>query len=990
MASRSARRSIHAVSARVIVFAAIILMSLGFTQGVASAAPAQGQLPKNMPTPPFTECPAVGYNTSCSLLINVTPGATDVLQDVNATTSSDPTPGTYDGDDDTLLGIVNNTSSPISQISLSSSTLPIFGFDGDGICENPNSTSGLPGLPASDCADVNTVDTTGYGGPNSYFTGISTDLMSGTVNFIVPIPPGGSTYFSLEDPITPVDIVPPTSLTTSLSGGGQSGTSITVPPNTAVTDAATLSGTNATIATGTVTYNVYSDASCTTAVSTGTPETVSGGVVPSSSPLKLSAAGTYYWQAFYTSGDTNNGSSMSTCGSEIETVKAASGSIEVCKTGNVSNPTPAGFPYSINGGATFYVGVGQCVTQAVTAGENLVTELLDPTGASVLQSIKVAPTTANIVHKVKNSKSQAGYAKVDVSSGADVTVTFKNEPATGQLKVCKIAGSSVLNGQYFSFTEQAGGTIVGPFSVQAEPASAPLNCGGLTSYPVGTVVNIAEAATPNVTVTNVTGATWTGGQDATATVQPGGTTVVTYTNSTTPPPPNPGYLEICKTVGDSFVGAGPWNFTISGNGITPISQSVLAGQCSGDVPLLAGDYTVTESFSSPDYVSSIKGDPTAPVSTNLANGSGVFAVSAGTPETATFTNKTLTSQVKVCKTLPDNEADAPLSGTTFDFNVSDVVGTQTVPVIAPAIGQTACTIDPVSLPLGSQATITEQAQANVAVTGVQVIPASANGSGTTSTSADVIVVPGIASASFTNEALGYVEVCKTAADASTSGVTFNFSVNGGSSFPVVAGQCSAPFQVPAGTATVQELETNPNFYLQSVTAEGYPEGNALISGPTSNGTVTVAVPFGGVGNETVVTYTDAVQKGQFKICTQESSPDANLAGQSFTYNYSVTDDGVTPSGSVTLTEPASPGITCSGLITGVPVVNPLADGGGVPQVTITSVAPTVTDVNVTGITYGGNGKVLSSPSLPSAFPATQIYSIGAGANVSTFTNGRTA
>jgi hypothetical protein len=379
------------------------------------------------------------------------------------------------------------------------------------------------------------------------------------------------------------------------------------------------------------------------------------------------------------------------------------------------------------------------------------------------------------------------------------------------------------------------------------------------------------------------------------------------------------------------------------------------------------------------------------VSTNLGNGSGVFAVSTGTTETATFTNDTLTSQVKVCKTLPDNEADAPLSGMTFNFNVSDVVGTQAVSVIAPSIGQTACTIDPVSLPLGSQATITEQSQANVAVTGVQVIPASANGSGTTSTSADVIVVPGIASASFTNEALGYVEVCKVAADASTAGVTFNFSVNGGAAFPVTAepgsGLCSQPFQVPAGTATIQELETNPNFYLKSATAEGYPEGNALLSRPTANGTVKVAVPFGGVGNETVATFTDAVVTGQFKICTQG---DPTLAGQSFTYNYSVTDNGVTPSGSVTLIEPASEGVTCSGLISGVPVVNPLADGGGVPQVTVTSVAPTVTDVNVTNITYGGNGKVLSIPALPSAFPATQIYSIGGGVNVSTFTNGRTA
>jgi hypothetical protein len=667
--------------------------------------------------------------------------------------------------------------------------------------------------------------------------------------------------------------------------------------------------------------------------------------------------------------------------------------IEVCKIGNVSNPTPAGFPFSLNGGTTFYVGVGQCATEAVTSGQNLVTELLDPTGASTLKSIQVSPSTAKVASHVRNSLSQAGYAKVNVASGADVTVTFKNQPAIGQLKVCKIAGSTVLDGQYFSFTEQAGGTIVGPFSVQAEPASAPLNCGGLTSYPVGTVVDISEAAVPNVVVSSVTGASWSSGQNAIATVQPGGTTVVTYTNSTPIQPPPPGYLEICKVAGDSFVGAGPWNFTISGNGQPSQTQSVLAGQCSGDVALPVGDYTVTESFSSPDYVSSITGDPTAPVSTNLGNGSGVFAVSTGTPETATFTNDTLTSQIKVCKTLPDNEADAPLTGMTFNFNVSDVVGTQTVPVIAPAIGQTACVIDPVVLPLGSQATVTEQSVANVAVTGVQVIPASANGSGTTSTSADVIVVPGIASATFTNEALGYVEVCKVAADASTAGVSFNFSINGGASFPVVAeqgiGTCSQPFQVPAGTATIQELETNPNFTLKSVTAEGYPEGNALLSGPTANGTITVAVPFGGVGNETVATFTDAVVKGEFKVCTQESSTDANLAGTSFTYNYSVTDDGVTAPGSFTLIEPAFPGVTCSGLVTGVPVVNPLADGGGVPQVTITSVAPTVTDVDVTNIQYGGNGLVLSTPALPSAFPATQIYSIGAGANVSTFTDSRT-
>ncbi|MBV8818394.1 MAG: hypothetical protein JO022_08570, partial [Acidobacteriaceae bacterium] len=58
-------------------------------------------------------------------------------------------------------------------------------FDGDGIV-----TYGAPGNPR---------DNTGYGGPNAYFTDINGAATSGTVNFITPIPPGGSDYFSLED-----------------------------------------------------------------------------------------------------------------------------------------------------------------------------------------------------------------------------------------------------------------------------------------------------------------------------------------------------------------------------------------------------------------------------------------------------------------------------------------------------------------------------------------------------------------------------------------------------------------------------------------------------------------------------------------------------------------------------------------------------------------------------------------------------------------------
>ena len=111
-----------------------------------------------------------------------------------------------------------------------------------------------------------------------------------------------------------------TTSTTSLSGGGQSGASIMVPTGTPVTDSATLTGTNASTATGTVTYTVYSDASCTNAVSTGSPQTITtAGTLPASSPVTLPNVGTYYWRASY-SGDSHNASSTSSCGAEVETV----------------------------------------------------------------------------------------------------------------------------------------------------------------------------------------------------------------------------------------------------------------------------------------------------------------------------------------------------------------------------------------------------------------------------------------------------------------------------------------------------------------------------------------------------------------------------------------------------------------------------------------------------------------------------------------------
>lgn len=123
-------------------------------------------------------CPSVGADSDCGEIITIT----------NTGATALPTgQGPYDQIEDTLVGVVNNSNIAISSLILSSN-LPIFGFDGDGI-----DTYGISG---------NAMDSTGYGGPNTYFSDYSANRTMGTVHFIKPLAPnGGSTFFSLEEAI---------------------------------------------------------------------------------------------------------------------------------------------------------------------------------------------------------------------------------------------------------------------------------------------------------------------------------------------------------------------------------------------------------------------------------------------------------------------------------------------------------------------------------------------------------------------------------------------------------------------------------------------------------------------------------------------------------------------------------------------------------------------------------------------------------------------
>jgi hypothetical protein len=174
----------------------------------------------------YNQCPPVFADAGCQFLITIPAGGAP-------TAAQDTTQMAYENSDDSLIGVQNNSGQAISSLPLSAMSL--FGFEADGICDPggspvPAGCQPVPGTPAgtlcttpqglqcsfpppagepANYTEAGAASATpwpngdrqnGYEGPTSWFSGISADTSSGTVNFSPPIPPGGSTYVSLEQP----------------------------------------------------------------------------------------------------------------------------------------------------------------------------------------------------------------------------------------------------------------------------------------------------------------------------------------------------------------------------------------------------------------------------------------------------------------------------------------------------------------------------------------------------------------------------------------------------------------------------------------------------------------------------------------------------------------------------------------------------------------------------------------------------------------------
>jgi hypothetical protein len=148
-------------------------------------------------------CLSAGAPAPCGVTITIkgTPG------NLSATIAGGGEGSPYDGQEDQIVGVINQSTAMVGAIILNGSAAgePIFGFDGDGpACFFPEPRS---------CPNGDAVD---YQGPNNTFIGISPDQKTGKVLFTnalakspdgQTVASGGTTWFALEDaPATVVAI----------------------------------------------------------------------------------------------------------------------------------------------------------------------------------------------------------------------------------------------------------------------------------------------------------------------------------------------------------------------------------------------------------------------------------------------------------------------------------------------------------------------------------------------------------------------------------------------------------------------------------------------------------------------------------------------------------------------------------------------------------------------------------------------------------------
>ncbi len=272
--------------------AAFTLPSLA---GLASALTPWAPPASPSTSAPFNECPSVGLDTGCAVLI--------VLQaNGGVTIKTDHSQLPYDGTD-TLVGVLNESGLTIPSLRLTS-WLPIFDFGNTGVCATGighdfASQWEVNGAPVTNACPYGS---TGYEGPDVSFSSIAPDNKSGDVDFGGGLSNGASLFWSMENRLDSANFTVPTldSLTSSVSQSS-------IVYGGSVTDTATAVGSHWSHATpaGTMSFyecgpSAWSCSSMADPVGSAVALVGSAGTSSAQQAFTPSSVGTYCFYTLYT------------------------------------------------------------------------------------------------------------------------------------------------------------------------------------------------------------------------------------------------------------------------------------------------------------------------------------------------------------------------------------------------------------------------------------------------------------------------------------------------------------------------------------------------------------------------------------------------------------------------------------------------------------------------------------------------------------------
>jgi hypothetical protein len=164
---------------------------------------------------------------------------------------------------------------------------------------------------------------------------------------------------------------------------------------------------------------------------------------------------------------------------------------------------------------------------------------------------------------------------------------------------------------------------------------------------------------------------------------------------------------------------------------------------------------------------------------------------------------------------------------------------------------------------------------------------------------------------------GSIEICQEASDAFTAG-SFHYTIQPASG-PAIGrdvrvGSCSGTIQVGAGAATVTGSAAGTSRVSD---IDVFPAGRAVDVSPAGRTAVVDVAASDDPSDETLLTFFDQQQTGQFKVCQTLAANAGALAGASFTYDVSA--PGTAAGGPFTVAAGDAGTTTCRAYPTPLPI-----------------------------------------------------------------------